>query len=567
MDALDALDILVIEDDPIDLRILKTRLKNIYGDRARITVAANYLDASSRLRDTFDVCLMDFQLDFMTAFELLQRVAPEELPGPVILITGEDPISIEQEGVNYGVSDFLKKSEITESLLRRSIHYCCARHQDLRRIAALAHHDQLTQLLNRHTFFERFERLLDDQFADPDQSYLLYLDVDNFKSINDSYGHNVGDKVLVFISEALTRNLRGTDVVARLGGDEFVAIVQGVSRESLPRLAEKVMTALREPLQIDGSRIHVSVSCGIVRFSQGGNCQEDLMIMADQAMYRAKGRGRDNFLIYDESMNMAGRMKAQTAQQLRSALQNDEFFLVFEPQFNLNEQKMVGAEALLRWEHPLNGVVAPADFLPVAESTGLIIPIGRWVITHSLRTYRQWLSAKAIPEDFRIAVNVSPQQLLTSDFVDLVIDELYHLELPGTCLQVELTEHAMLTESDFVNDELTRLSKLGVTIAIDDFGTGSSSITKLSEMNIDCLKLDMTYVTRVCQDQHARSLIESFVFLARQFNYTTIAEGVETSAQEKVLKEIGCDMAQGWLYRSSDLRAEQFVGQIGGQAS
>nr|WP_246387087.1 EAL domain-containing protein [Litorivivens lipolytica] len=562
---MEALNILVIEDDPIDLSIIKTRLKHIYGDRARIQVASNYLDASSRLRDPFDVCLMDYQLDFMTAFELLKRLSPEDLPGPVILITGEDPVEIESEGVNYGVFEFLNKSEITESLLRRAITYCRARHQDLRRIAAMAHHDQLTNLLNRHTFFERFQRLLDDKFVDADQTYLLYLDADNFKAINDTYGHNVGDQVLVFISDALKQNLRNTDIVARLGGDEFVAVVQGVNRESLPRLAEKLMNALREPLKIGESIIRVSVSCGIVRFSQGGNCQEDLMIMADQAMYRAKGRGRDNYLIFDESMNMAGRLKAQTVQQLRSALQNDEFFLVFEPQLNIAEQKMVGAEALIRWQHPLNGVVSPSEFLPVAESSGLIVPIGRWVVSRALKTYHQWLTTKAIPENFRIAVNVSPKQLLTKDFVDLVVEELYKLDLKGECLQVEISEHAMLTESEFVNEELIRLSKLGVTIAIDDFGTGYSSITKLSEMNIDCLKLDMKYVSRVCDDKHSRCLVESFVFLAKQFNYSTIAEGVETPEQEQVLKDIGCDMAQGWLYRDVDLLAEQFVGKINGQ--
>lgn len=561
---IEVINILIVDGNNVGVEALSIRLTNIYGPAANIVIASSYEQAADLRRRPFDVYLLDHTRDAIPALQLLTRLVPEGLPGPVIMIVAEDAAIVALEGADYGIADCLKKSEITDSLLKRTIHYCRSRHADLRRISYLTRHDRLTHLLSRATFRERFQALLGDSVNDLDNCYLMQFDIDNFKSINDSYGDHIGDQILLWVATSLTEALRDSDIIARLGGDEFVAIVRGVSRNRITGLANKLLATFRKPCLIGGQQFRVSISFGVVRVSQGGGLQDELMVMADQAMYHAKETGRDNYAFYDSSIASGERKGAQAAQELRRAMENNELYLVYEPQCRLHDGAVIGAEALVRWRHPEKGLIYPDEFIPVAEATGLIVSLGRDVLSDALLAYSRWVSSGVkLAETFKISVNVSPTQLLTSDFVDFVLSELKRRKLPGACLQVELTEHVMLSESQYVHDELTRLCRSGVTVAIDDFGSGYSSFKRMAEMNFYALKLDKSYVLTMLDKPMSLALVESFVYMAHKLKLTTIAEGVETKEQMELLANMGCDIGQGWLFGRPNMDSDAFLLYLG----
>ena len=561
----DQMVVLVVEDNPIDLQHIIMMLRRVYGDGCDIRQASNSVTASNYLGEYFDVCLMDFHLESVTAFQLLSKFDAEDLPGPIICITSEESPSVESKGADYGIADFIKKTELNDTLLKRSIRYCTSRHTDLRRMSSIAKFDGLTGLVNRAAFMHRLQSLLASEVVDPDKSYLFYLDIDNFKFINDAYGHAVGDRVLDDLARRLTASARNTDIIGRLGGDEFVIAVTGVNRNEIEALAEKFIESTRRKFIVDELELAVSISCGVVRFSQCHTEDSDILVMADEAMYRAKLTGKDKFCFYDDSRGLIARNRAIMVQELRSALERDELHLIYEPQICLKTGKATGAEALVRWLHPERGLIRPKDFIPVAESGGLILLLGNWVLKTALEACSKWQQSHHLPEGFCVAINVSATQLLSPDFIDTVKAELKERDLPANCLQLEITENALLGESAVVKQQLERAAKLGISIAIDDFGTGYSNLSRIQKLPIDTLKLDISFVSKIDIDPSSLVLVQCMVQMAHALDMKVVAEGVANERQVELLNELDCELAQGWYYEEREMLADQFFALYGAE--
>lgn len=414
-----------------------------------------------------------------------------------------------------------------------------------RHLHHLAHHDALTGLPNRRSFLQqRAEGSVPGACA-----AMALIDLDHFKNINDSLGHPVGDRVLRLVAHRLQRVCRAGDALARLGGDEFALLlrdlpVEDAEQEVLRRL-QRVLDVLREPEWIDGFHIDVRASVGATVFSEQPEDQDELLRQADTALYAAKSSGRDTVQLYEPAMSEAARARLALVSDLAAAVGTRQFELVYMPLRTAEDLRVRGYEALLRWRHPLHGPIPPMDFIPVAEESGLIVPIGLWVLERACRDALAWAP------DTRLAVNVSPIQLASPSLVDSVMDVLQRVGLPPHRLELEITESVLARDPAAARAMLQRLRAAGVRIAIDDFGVGYSSMAQLRELPFDSLKLDQSFAAALLQEsarEMTRSIIASVVQLARSMHLTVIAEGVEVEEQRDLLRSLGCTLLQGYLF-------------------
>jgi diguanylate cyclase (GGDEF)-like protein/PAS domain S-box-containing protein len=403
-----------------------------------------------------------------------------------------------------------------------------------------AHHDSLTALPNRKEFTERVNKVLDgDQML-----AVAFVDLDDFKVINDSLGHGSGDRLLVAVAERMRRVLRPTDLLSRFGGDEFTALLEGVTdaRHAM-RVADRLGSALRAPFVIDGHQRYVTASVGVA-LSGGGDDAEELLRDADAAMYRAKELGKARCELFDQSMRTRAVERLELEAGLRSALANDELVLHYQPAVELHNERVVGVEALLRWEHPELGLLAPDRFIPLAEQTGLIVPIGAWVLSEACRQLEEW----GLPELW-MAVNVSPRQLASDTLVDAVTDALADAGLEPSRLWLEITESAVIGDPEAAVGKLHQLKSLGVKLAVDDFGIGYSSLANLRDLlPVDALKIDRSFVAGVGANADDLAIVESVIGLARSLGLDAVAEGVETADQATLLSDLDCSHAQGFHF-------------------
>jgi diguanylate cyclase (GGDEF)-like protein/PAS domain S-box-containing protein len=403
-----------------------------------------------------------------------------------------------------------------------------------------AHHDPLTALPNRKAFTRRLTEVL----AGGERLAVAFVDIDDFKVVNDSLGHGAGDRLLVAVAERMRRVLRPTDTLARFGGDEFTALLEGVSdaRHAM-RVADRLGSALRAPFVIDDHQRFVTASVGVA-LSAGGDDAEALMRDADAAMYRAKELGKARCELFDQSMRERAVERLELEAGLRSALDNDELRLHYQPAVELSDGRIVGVEALLRWEHPELGLLAPDRFIPLAEQTGLIVPIGAWVLAEACRQLDEW----GLP-DLWMAVNVSPRQLASDGLVDAVTSALGDVGLDPSRLWLEITESAVIGDPEAAVAKLHQLKSIGVKLAVDDFGIGYSSLANLRELlPVDALKIDRSFVSGVGANADDHAIVESVIGLARSLGLDAVAEGVETSDQASLLADLACSHAQGFHF-------------------
>ena len=415
-------------------------------------------------------------------------------------------------------------------------------HRANRQLTFLAHYDALTGLANRHHFRNQLAELL----APPDGSEpafaVLCLDLDHFKTINDTLGHAVGDGLLQEVAQRLQSRTRRSDTVARLGGDEFAVILRGVaSTEEAELLTHRLLDGLQAPCEVQGSHIAVRTSIGVAMAPRDGTEIDTLLSNADLALYAAKSAGRGEFRFFAPQMAALTRRRLIIEQALRQALARDELSLDFQPVLQLGDGRVVGFEALLRWHHPELGEVAPAEFVPVAEEAGLITEIGRWVLSHACRAAKDW------PGTLTVAVNVSPVQAMSPDLCGVAQQALHDSGLAPQRLELEITESIFLNETGATMAVLRALRESGVRIALDDFGTGYSSLAYLRRFPFDTLKIDRSFVRELLSRRDARAIVKMIVGLARTLNMTVVAEGVEEPAQAAVLRRYGCDAMQGYL--------------------
>ncbi|MDP2793709.1 MAG: EAL domain-containing protein [Sulfurisoma sp.] len=428
----------------------------------------------------------------------------------------------------------------------------------------LAHHDSLTGLPNRLSLRDRLDQAIAAARRDGQRLAVMFIDMDHFKAINDSLGHPIGDKLLVEVARRLKECVRDSDVVARLGGDEFVVVVTGIADDAVTTassMAEKIQRLLAQPYAIFDHALHSTPSIGISVFPEDGHDVDALMKNADTAMYHAKSRGRNNFQFFTAAMNEKAAERQQLESSLHLGLQNGEFLLHFQPQVEALGGHVTGFEALARWNHPEKGLVPPVKFIPVAEETGLIEPLGDWVLNAAcgqLRAFKElgWTG-------MTMAVNLSARQLRQPDLVERVTAVLAAFDLDGGELELEITESVAMDDPEATIGILSRLRAMGVRVAIDDFGTGYSSLAYLKRLPIDCLKLDRSFVMDIETDPNDAAICRASIALAHGLGLKVIAEGVETQAQYQFLKELGCDMIQGY-YFSKPLPAEQIEAYLRG---
>jgi diguanylate cyclase (GGDEF)-like protein/PAS domain S-box-containing protein len=427
------------------------------------------------------------------------------------------------------------------------------------RLHSLAYYDVLTGLPNRALFQDRLENALRSARRTQTMLALFFLDLDRFKTINDTLGHSAGDALLKRVTERLTELLRESDTIARLGGDEFTLIAPiSAGPEAAFVVAEKLVACFAEPFQINGQELFVTTSIGISLFPKDGDDLETLIQNADTAMYRAKDAGRNTYQFYQQAMSAQFEERLRLENALRRAIERDEFRLVYQPKVQLSTGQIVGVEALIRWLHPTQGEIPPLTFIAVAEEAGLMDPIGHWVLTEACEQAHRWQEA-GMP--LQVSVNLSAQQVKPG-FVTEVQALIHRLGLPARYLELEITESLMMGDVALSVEVISALSDMGVDISVDDFGTGYSSLSYLQRFSITKLKIDKSFVDKITTDAGDAQIATTIIAMAHHLNLTVIAEGVETQAQLDFLKRLGCDQVQGYyLHRPmpADEIAERFA--------
>jgi diguanylate cyclase (GGDEF)-like protein/PAS domain S-box-containing protein len=429
--------------------------------------------------------------------------------------------------------------------------------RDEERIHYLATHDSLTGLVNRSSFSATLHTVVRAAERYPHKFAVLFIDLDRFKTINDTLGHEAGDTLLKEVALRLQHTIRDTDTVARLGGDEFVILIQHIERDDdTLKIARKILATLSQSILIQGQEYRVTASIGISRFPEDTRDEHALMKNADIAMYRAKEEGKNNCQFYSESIKSHSLERLALETSLRLALERNEFVLHYQAKRDLLTRRITGVEALLRWQHPDLGMVSPVQFIPLAEETGLIVPIGRWVIETACAQNRAWQQAGLTP--VRMAVNLSARQFFDPDLLNDISAALVASKLDPQWLELELTESMVMQDHERTIQILTSIKQLGIRLAIDDFGTGYSSLAQLKRFPIDTLKVDRAFIRDLPDNVEDRAITKAIIAMGRTLSMTVVAEGVETEAQEDFLREQSCDETQGF-YFSKPIPPEEFA--------
>ena len=411
-------------------------------------------------------------------------------------------------------------------------------------------HDQLTGLPNRLCFVERLRHTAERARRHPENAFaVLFLDLDHFKVVNDSFGHLAGDELLSEVARRLAKCLRAVDTLARLGGDEFALLLEEVNEPSdAARVAERLQAALRGPMTIGASEVFTSASIGIALSGCPDEPSQNLLRSADLAMYRAKEHGRCRFEVFDQAMHTAAMERLHLEMDLRRALERDQLVLHYQPVVSLTTGNLVAVEALIRWEHPERGLIPPLEFIPIAERTGLIVDIGRWVLARACEQLKAWERAFGYEAPQSVWINVSPKQFAQRDLAAQVADLFSTLAFEPRRIKFEITESIMLENIDAATRTLSELRSLGVQVFMDDFGTGYSSLSYLGRLPLDGIKVDRSFVGQMGADERQSQLVRTIVTLIRNLGLEPIAEGVETDQQANLLREMGCAFAQGFVF-------------------
>ncbi|MFZ5550071.1 MAG: putative bifunctional diguanylate cyclase/phosphodiesterase [Pseudomonadota bacterium] len=517
------------------------------------------------------LALTGYSFDEMIGRHVLSFIAPDHVARVLAVMSAGQETTYElailaKDGstipVEFIVRTMLRNGERVRMTIVRDMR---DRHAAQARIHHLAHHDVLTGLPNRGAFLERLDQLMAAARESGDRLALLFMDLDHFKRVNDSLGHLVGDLLLKSVASRITECLRASDLVARFGGDEFMVLLPAANQRSdVEEVAHKLLRAIEVPVEIEGQSISVTPSIGVALFPDHGDNPSALIKHADTAMYVAKSRGRANAQFFEPAMASLAYEALVLESQLAQALERSEFSLVFQPVVRAaGGSPCVGAEALIRWHHPERGLLAPREFIPMAEQRRLMQRIGRWTMRQALRAVHGWQAQAGTP--LSISVNLSAMEFHDSDFADSVAVLLREEGIPGDRLVIELTERVLMDDIEAVKRTLERLKRLGVRIAIDDFGSGHSSLAHLKELAVDQIKIDPAFVRGLPGDASALAIARAVVQLAHGLGLRVTAEGVETEPQRLALVEMGCDELQGYLF-SKPLPASGLAGWLAQRA-
>ncbi|ARU30524.1 hypothetical protein CAP31_01725 [Sulfuriferula sp. AH1] len=460
----------------------------------------------------------------------------------------ENLVLISRTGIEYNIEDSAAPICMSDGNMVGCVlvfHDVTEKHRLMSAVHWQAGHDALTNLPNRTLLNDRFVRALANARRNSTLTAVCLLDLDEFKPINDLFGHEAGDAVLVEVAHRLTGVVRGEDTVARLGGDEFVLLLNEFGDMDEVELAvHRILTMVAAPYRIGNEDVKINASIGMTLYPLDDADPDTLLRHADQAMYQAKQAGRNRYYLFDLASNMEAQTSLRKIERVRQALLDDEFCLYYQPKVNMRSGKVVGMEALIRWHHPERGIVPPLEFLPLIEQTDLIVELGEWVITHALQQVEAWM---ALGQEWTVSVNIAGLHFQRSDFCERLSALLAaYPHVPSNLLQIEILESATLGDLGYAHDMVVRCRKLGVSFALDDFGTGYSSLTYLKRLPANVLKIDQSFVRDMLVDKEGLALVEAVISLASVFGSEVIAEGVETAEHGVLLMRLGCDLAQGY---------------------
>jgi diguanylate cyclase (GGDEF)-like protein len=539
--------VLVVDDDAMNRDALsRCLLRTGYS----VLTAENGPEALELVStNRVDAVLLDVVMPGMSGLDTLRHLRESRCVSelPVIMVTSKDSSSDVVEALDLGANDYVTKPVDYAVALARIRAHVTARRAD-----------SLTGLPNRVLFMERVNRLVTrNQTAGGSSFAVLFLDIDRFKIINDSMGHSAGDELLVAVARRFEKSLRSTDgifryglepTLARLGGDEFTVLLDNVgSAQEARAIADRLRNTLTEPIRVQGRDVVVSISIGVVMSADRYETGEDMVRDADTAMYRAKELGRGRCEIFDTSMLVAAEQRLQLETDLRFALERNELEVHYQPIVSLIEGRLCGFEALVRWRHPIRGLTSPGEFIPTAEETGLIIPIGKWVLLEACRQMAAWQIDFPQCEQLTISVNLSARQCMQPNLLGDVAEVLEQSNLPPERLKLEITENIVLENTERVAKILHELRTLGVQLGLDDFGMGYSALSYLQRFPFQTIKIDRTFVSGV-HDMANAEIIRAIVSLAGGLDMNVTAEGVETGEQLSRLKELACGFGQGFYF-------------------
>lgn len=537
--------ILLVEDNPGDARLVLEMLAEARTGNFALTHVDLFAEALKRLGEQhFDVVLLDLTLPDSRGLDTLTQVQTAVPHMPIVVLSGLHDEELALQAVQYRAQDYLIKGQVDTRLLVHSLRYAIERKRAEERLHHMATHDVLTNLPNRVLFMDRLTQALVHAPRHNRMVAVLFMDLDRFKRVNDTLGHAVGDLLLTAMADRLSTHVRESDTVARLGGDEFALILGDVADPTdVARVAQKINNSIFESFEIAGYDLNITTSIGVSIFPNDGDQPEVLLKNADLAMYRAKEHG-GGYQLYSPKMNDKASHRLELENRLCHALDRNELFLRYQPQIDLLTGKIIAVEALLRWQSPDLGLVSPSEFITVAEETGLIIPIGAWVLRAACEQNMAWQAAGFPP--IRMAVNLSARQFRQQQLLSTINQVLSETGLDPKCLELELTESMM--QGTETSDILNELENTGIHLVIDDFGMGYSSLSYLKRFPVTKLKIDQSFVQGIPDDADDMAITTAIVAMAHSLKLQVIAEGVETMRQLEFLRSLKCNEMQGYYF-------------------
>lgn len=546
-----SLRLLMVEDNPDDealvLRAIRKGGFNV--EHVRVDNSEDLIVALSK--EDWDIVLSDYQMPEFNGLAALKVVKERQRDLPFIIVSGTIGEEVAVEAMRGGAQDYLMKDNLTRLVpaIRRELNDSDER-QALRvaqqTLRHQAYHDVLTGLPNRWLLRDRLVQAIAYARKNNHQLGVVFLDLDRFKNLNDSLGHLVGDHLLRAVSQRLSSNLSERDTLARLGGDDFVVLVGEVESEAnLKQTAQGLLDLFKEPFVLDDKDVYVDSSIGIAHYPSNGDNVDVLIKNAEAAMYYAKDSTQDSIQFASEEIQAATVDRFSIENELRLAIKNSELRVFYQPQFSLSSGKITGVEALVRWQHPVHGFTPPDKFIPVAEETGLIIPLGEWVLRQAARDYELMIKAGCSMK--RLAVNLSARQLYHPNTLNVLHDAIAGTSLVDA-LEVEITESGIMQNPEKAVSNLNAIQRMGIGISIDDFGTGYSSLAYLKRFPIDTLKIDRSFVRDITFDKDDATIVKTIIAMATALNLRVIAEGIETQDQFNYLADLNCNDGQGFIF-------------------
>ena len=540
--------LLLLEPDDVAATALMALLQDATARPIQTTVAKTLSQALACLHDqTVDAIIAELNLpDSTPEAGLKQLVATAPHTAVVVLVNNDNDV-FALELLKLGAQDSLAKGRADSALVLKTLRYAIERKESDQHLTYLSHYDRLTGLANRELFRDRLHQAMTRAERSGQVIALLFLDLDRFKAVNDTLGHLAGDELLIEVAGRLKKSVRRSDTIARLGGDEFTVILEGLEDPlDAEVVCAKILKSLSEPVQIRNQEIYVTTSIGVTFFPADDVDINGLLRNADAAMYRAKeeGRNRYNLFTADISARAVNRMAIESA--LRHALERQEFHLCYQPKVCVQTGVVLGAEALIRWDNPQRGLVSPLEFIPVAEDTGLIVPIGEWVLRRACADMRKWHAAGF--EHVSVAVNLSARQFRHGELVSAVARILADTGISPRQLELEITESLLMDDTEASQLALRALKALGTCIYLDDFGTGYSSLAYLKKFPLDGLKIDRSFINDLPGDTDDEAITSAILALSKALRLGVVAEGVETRDQLNFLRDAGCQVVQGYLF-------------------